>query len=384
MKGFFNTIILLGALQGLIVSVLLFRRKGNKLPDRLLAWLLLLMAMASFNLYFYNTGFFDSTATLRVVAAIIPLVITMPMGPLIYFYIRANLDPGFILKKQHRLQFYTGVIDVVPQATAIVFIAGLYLGFFQPGAAQWVGIFIDDYNKYADIPRWLSITIYVWLSFRYIQKEKASVANTEPARTARIKWLKQFISLFLIFQVIWFIYLIPYIHPVYSDWLLDLVWWYPIYIPLAIMIYWLGLKGYLFPFPAGEKKKRIAADLSPSLIAETKDALTRSMEKDKLYLKQYLNLDIVASHTGVAAKTISAVLNQHLQKSFNEWVNAYRIDEFKQRIGMGALGQLTISAIAFECGFNSQPTFQRTFKQMTGMTPTEYLKSVGSSGTNSR
>src|SRR5262245_55739148 len=97
------------------------------------------------------------------------------------------------------------------------------------------------------------------------------------------------------------------------------------------MIYWLGLKGYFLNFSTADKKKKTTA-LPASLVEDTKTLLTDAMEKDKLYLNPELNLDLVASHTGVAAKTISAVLNQHLQKSFNEWGNSYRIEEFKQKI----------------------------------------------------
>ena len=53
-----------------------------------------------------------------------------------------------------------------------------------------------------------------------------------------------------------------------------------------------------------------------------------------------------------------------------------RISEFKQKIHNGCLQQLTISAIAMECGFSSQATFQRIFKQSQGMTPSEYLKTA--------
>ena len=36
---------------------------------------------------------------------------------------------------------------------------------------------------------------------------------------------------------------------------------------------------------------------------------------------------------------------------------------------------LTISGIALEAGFNSQTTFQRTFKQLTGVSPKQFLAS---------
>jgi AraC-like DNA-binding protein len=197
---------------------------------------------------------------------------------------------------------------------------------------------------------------------------------------ARFKWLQQFITVFLIFQVIWFIYLVPYVIPTYSDKLLNLVDWYPIYIPMAVMIYWLGIKGYLISYSAAETEKRkkvIGSELPDTVIQQTTHLLTKSMEEDRLYLNPSLNLDLVATHTGVPAKTISAVLNQHHQKSFNEWLNGYRIDEFKLRVQQKEqLEQMTLSAIAFECGFNSQATFQRIFKQSVGMTPSEYLKKI--------
>jgi AraC-like DNA-binding protein len=374
LTGFLNTIILLGALQGFIVSILLFRRQNNKQPDRLLTALILLMALASINLYFLNTGWFESSNILRVISWVVPLVIVMPMGPLIYFYIRSGLDPSFQLDRKHRLQFYTAVIDIVPELAAILFIGGVYTGLLKNNPQPW-GLFIDRYNMYADIPRWLSLTVYVWLSYQYIKRKKAAPAGMERKTMATLKGLQQFITIFLVFQLIWLAYLVPYIIPAYSDRLLDWAGWYPIYIPLAIMIYWLGIKGYLLAYPAspgtGKKKN---TELSDYIVEETKALLKRAMETDKLYLNPATNLDRTAAHTGIPAKTISAVLNQHLDLGFTEWVNSYRINEFKQKTRNGDLERLTISAIASECGFSSQATFQRIFKQSTGMTPSEYLK----------
>jgi AraC-like DNA-binding protein len=54
-------------------------------------------------------------------------------------------------------------------------------------------------------------------------------------------------------------------------------------------------------------------------------------------------------------------------------VNDYRLSEFKKRVGNKAFKHMTISGIALECGFNSQATFQRAFKQSMGISPTEYL-----------
>jgi AraC-like DNA-binding protein len=377
--GFLNTIILLGALQGFILTILLFRRSVNKHSNRLLAFLILLMSMASLNLYCNHNHLLETNMILKFISWFVPMIIVMPMGPLIYFYIQSMLNPSFRLTRRHRLQFLAGIIDIVPQLTAIIFIGGVYLKVIKYTPEPW-GLFIDNYNMYSDIPRWLSLTVYVLLSLKFLRKEKAAAGNTD--KEAIRKWLQLFITIFLAFQLIWFIFLIPYILPAYSDWLLNKFDWYPIYIPFAVMIYWLGLKGYSISLTINTEKvkKSISRDITKEEVEQIMSLLQKSMKDDKLYLDPELNLEAVAKHTGIVAKMISTVLNQHHQTSFNEWVNNYRIGEFKLRIRNGRLEQLTISALAMECGFNSQATFQRIFKQSEGLTPSAYLKTVHSNG----
>ena len=379
MTGFLNTIILLGALQGFILSILLFRRSINKYSNRLLAILILLMSMASLDLYCLLSHLLESSSILRFISLFVPLIVVMPMGPLIYFYIQSMLNPSFRLSGKHRLQFLAVIIDIVPQLTAIIFLTGVHLKLIRYNPGPW-GLFIDQYNMYSDIPRWLSLTIYIFLSFRFLQKEKKEGENT--GKEAIRKWLQLFITIFLVFQLIWFIFLVPYILPAYSDWLLSKFDWYPIYIPIAVMIYWLGLKGYSISLAVNTEKvkKTSSRDITKEDAAQIISLLQKSMKDDKLYLNPELNLEAVAKHTGIVAKMISTVLNQHQQTSFNEWVNAYRIGEFKLRIRNGCLEQLTISALAMECGFNSQATFQRIFKQSEGVTPSAYLKTINLNG----
>ena len=376
-SGFFNSIILLGTLQGFIVCCLLFYSKKNKLPDRLLAKLIFLMSLASLNLYLNEIGVTNLNGLTSTLSALIPMVIVMPMGPLVYFYIRSSLDPEFKMTKKHRRHFLPIIIDLVPSLTVIIFFAGVYAGVIRPNPKPW-GIFIDDYNVYADIPRWVSITFYLWLSARYLSdlKRKNNITN---GRIASFKWMQQFIRIFLVFQFIWLLYLVPYVIPRYTDLMLDTFKWYPVYIPLAIMIYWLGIKGYLVSHQQNVPAKKNGTSPSSAAgvnIDEIVLLLRKSMEEDKIYLNPNLNLTMLALHTRIAQKTISAVLNQHLQKSFNEFVNYYRVEAFKAKLQQAETNNLTIAGVAMECGFNSQATFQRTFKDLTGMSPSEFRKQV--------
>lgn len=373
MAAFFNTLILLGAVQGFIVSGMLFFTKQNKRPNRLLAVLILLIALACFSLYGNYANYWFGSGILRLIFNIIPLVIIMPFGPLIYFYTQSSLDPNFKITKKQGRHFYAVIIDLVPSIIAIIFIIGIITKFVINNPTPW-GEFIDTYNIYADIPRWMSISIYVWLSHKYLLAYKASHPAGLNGQAINFKWLKQLIAAFIVFQSIWLLYLIPYVIPTYSDRLLEMLDWYPIYIPMVFLIYWLGIKGFIAQ--AGVKKKTTTTSntLSEEVVQQAITALTKAMEVDKLFLNPELNISLLSQQVAMPQKTISAVLNQYMQKSFNEFINNYRVATFKEKIGQPEMEQLTIAGVATECGFSSQATFQRTFKEITGMSPSVYLK----------
>jgi AraC-like DNA-binding protein len=369
MSPFLEILILLGALQGFIISSLLFFSKRNRQSNRLLAALIFLMALASFYLYITGTSFFNSIPILPFISNFIPMIIVMPMGPLIYFYVRSFSDPDFKFTKKYRPHFYSVLIDLVPNIAAFIYIFGLLLKWLPRNDPPW-GRFIDEYNVYADIPRWLSISIYLWVANKYLKSQ------THP-----VPWLKQTVRLFTGFQVIWLCYLIPYVIPKYSNRLLDLVNWYPVYIPLSILIYWLGIKGYLASQERSENKKtKKTPSLDPDHGEEVISRLKKAMEEEKLWMNPSLNLTLLARHTVIPAKTISAALNHYLNKSFNEFINGYRINAIKARLLSPDDKNLTIAGLAYECGFNSQPTFQRAFKSILGESPSEFLLKHSDSG----
>ena len=99
------------------------------------------------------------------------------------------------------------------------------------------------------------------------------------------------------------------------------------------------------------------------------------MTKEKLYLNPELTLselsDKLASHNSL----ISNVINTQFQKNFNDFVNEFRVNIFKEKIKDPKLQHLTLLAIAFDCGFNSKSTFNRAVKKVTGEMPSAFLMS---------
>lgn len=359
-----RTILLLGCLQGVVICVLLFGSRRHRQANRLLGLLILLISLASLKVYGSAQGWWDSGLVPVLIANFVPFFLIMPIGPLVYFYARSCLDPRFVMTKGDRIHFFPVIIDLVPVLTAFLYVGLGALGLIRHGPQAW-GAFIDGYNVYADIPRWVSVTIYVGAAWRALRGRRAS---EDPTR-----WLGQFVVAFLIFQGIWLVYLVPYVFPVSGDWLLDRLGWYPLYIPLTVLSYWLGIRGYLqsqiVPVPG--------AALPEAVVRKTAGVLLRVMEEDRLYRNPDLSLSFLAEQTGIPPKTLSAVLNQHLHKSFSEFVNEYRVREVQERLLKGGARERTIAGLAYECGFNSLPTFQRAFKSVSGVSPKEYLIKSG-------
>lgn len=97
-------------------------------------------------------------------------------------------------------------------------------------------------------------------------------------------------------------------------------------------------------------------------------------ESSKPYLKNGLNIKSVAHSLDLSTQQLSYLLNQEMGVSFQEFVNRYRVDQFKQAIKEGQHQHKTLLGIALESGFTSKATFNRAFKNSEGISPSDFIK----------
>ncbi|OBX22163.1 hypothetical protein A9996_17300 [Gelidibacter algens] len=116
--------------------------------------------------------------------------------------------------------------------------------------------------------------------------------------------------------------------------------------------------------------------LSQDEIEELKIKLDNLLNKKKLFLNDSLSLTDLADAIGIGNKKLSELLNQHLNISFYNLINDYRIEEVKHRMNSEENDKLTLLGIAFESGFQSKASFNRVFKSKTGMSPSMYKYSI--------
>jgi AraC-like DNA-binding protein len=93
------------------------------------------------------------------------------------------------------------------------------------------------------------------------------------------------------------------------------------------------------------------------------------------FLKADYSLDQLMLDTNIPRHILSAFINREYRLGFREFLNSHRIDYFKKNLVDNIRWKdLTLEAIASECGFASRSTFINNFKSITGQTPSEYLK----------
>lgn len=126
--------------------------------------------------------------------------------------------------------------------------------------------------------------------------------------------------------------------------------------------------------PFIEKEKYLKSGLGEHEKQEIHIMLTNLMKQDKPFTNPELTLGEIAEQLRVHPNKLSQVINSVTQKNFYDYINSWRVDEFIHLVNKPDNMNYTLLSIAFECGFNSKSSFNRNFRKITGLSPSEYLK----------
>ncbi|WP_187632131.1 helix-turn-helix domain-containing protein [Hymenobacter lutimineralis] len=111
-------------------------------------------------------------------------------------------------------------------------------------------------------------------------------------------------------------------------------------------------------------------------LAAAQAAVTSYMRQHKPYLNPSLTIHELAGGVQLPPHVLSKVINEGFGQNFFDFVNAYRVEEFKQLMATPRAQQYTLLALALEVGFNSKSAFNRAFKKQTDQTPREYFSGI--------
>lgn len=99
-----------------------------------------------------------------------------------------------------------------------------------------------------------------------------------------------------------------------------------------------------------------------------KAQLEKMMAKDKLYRSADLCVSDLVKRFDTNASYFYYFMRDVMHTSFFDYVNGYRVEEAKELLIKGD----KVDYIIMRVGFNSDTTFRRAFKRVTGQTPTEW------------
>jgi TolB-like protein/AraC-like DNA-binding protein len=98
------------------------------------------------------------------------------------------------------------------------------------------------------------------------------------------------------------------------------------------------------------------------------------LRENQPHLDPQMTLVKLAKEINVHPNKLSFLINEEFKINYNEFINGFRLKEFKEKAVDKKYKHLSLLGLAFECGFNSKTVFNTYFKRKEGMSPKEWVK----------
>jgi AraC-like DNA-binding protein len=373
-------VLIVGFFMSLFLFALLLGKKNKFIVDKVLLSIFAVYALTIGGTYIelYNVQNNYPFPHLMNISWLFLLV----HGPLLWFYVKSLTTPLFKFKPIHLLHFVPFVFYCIFHSFNFISLSAEEKIFYVISGAQKtkilamvgtvvIGVSTIGYNIVALI-----------LLRNHIRNIKNAFSFIEDKD---LKWLKTLvIASLVVFSVNVLLYnLNYYLH--FSE-----------YFALTQVAYTFSTIYVLYIGYFGIKQGRIFVDYPTDIIehiqkpikqvdprtADNKDyssiisKLTSLMEVEQPYLDPELNLAKLSSLMKTKPDIISEVLNSSLNQNFFDFINKYRIEEFKLKCLSKENKHLSVMGIAYDCGFNSKAAFYRAFNKFEGISPTVYISKV--------
>jgi AraC-like DNA-binding protein len=385
----FEVFLIIGITNGFVISVIIWFAK-RKEPDKILLSIILTV----FNLLCLKIMMFTSGLWQTVFFRYFPLPFELAIQPLVFLYIASLTSLGFRLSKKHLLHF-------IPFAISFAYSLFVYLTVLPETDLLRKDAIADQFlfngvKKAEDFLSLCSAVIYWYCGLRLLLRYRNWLYNdTSNTLFPTYTWLKNILVLFALFFLMLSVNIL--LDYGFDYGLNHFLHWQILFVYLAILIYYMGVKGYqqaenqlsIFPGALAQKqdegedykifqnednlvKEEIKLPTDEK-VREASEAIIHLLVGEKIYLDPELNIQSLAQKLNLSPAFVSLVINSAFKKNFRNLINEYRVEEVKRRLEDPKSGQLSLLGIAYECGFNSEASFYRIFKNRTGVAPKEYL-----------
>jgi AraC-like DNA-binding protein len=377
--------LLVFSLHILLLAILLFL-KGVRKKDSASCWLGFFSLLTVLNIAPFMLGYagWYANQPYRNILFYLPLQHLFLLPPVLYLYCLYLLDSSFVFTRKSLLHFVPAFVYLL--YSIIMAVSDGWLTdkpfFYQDGRDR-------DFDISYQIAGFLSLLVYLIASLRLYHRYRIINADTNShADTMLFPWVQRFLLAclgLLLLRILFFV-----INPEWGEF--GKKFWY--YLLFSLLVYYISFSGYinsirsqislsekdLLPLAAALQEsqpdeKLITAESMPDPeLLVWKQKLEALMTEEHLYENPELTVFDLAGRLSVPPKLISRIINQGFGKNFNDYINSHRVQAVIRLLEEGVHGEQTLPSIAYECGFNSKPTFNRAFKKHTGRTPVDFIR----------
>jgi len=339
--------------------LLWFIKKPNRGAHRFLALAIVVVVLWIARILGIDTGlaaFFPHWSWL-------PLQFSLALGPLIYFYVLKITRPEYKFHLKDLLHFIPMLLQ---QGVLVLEIRES----IRTGAATYDTLIFQQMSPILQLLAFIGVITYLYGSFRLIERfyQQLKFNYVSDRYRYELRWLQ---NLLLVFGVIWLLWIPFTVVDYYYH--LDSHACYPLYLLLAIMTIRIAVQALFRPEAGMASLAQPIFKPTPPAELRQKGIWLKKVVKTNLYYQDpELSLSSLAENIDLTTHELSRIINTVLKKSFNDFINEYRVADVVQKMQDPAYDHITLLGIAFESGFNSQSTFTRIFKHMTGKSPLEY------------
>jgi AraC-like DNA-binding protein len=356
----------IGAIQGIIYGVILFRTNTiHKTANRFLATILFFFSyrLIAEILHFFGLGRYDTWYYIL-------LEFNWIYGALIYFFTISYINPKFRLDRKHWIHFIPVAIEIFWS----FFIKSQ--NFYWDGTKEslsWLGYW--GYIIWMHYPTMYIIAGLLILFYSY----RALVVLKNPTETPGYKldlektsWIRRVVLTLVFFSILFTsITLIDYL---FFDYAFNF-FGYPIFIIMAIITYWLGIEGFSRRNIIAFKEVDILSEKEAAQLKIIAEKIKVKMQQELLFKNPELTLAILSEAIETKPYLVTKTLATIFNKKFSDYINELRFNELKSLLSNPENEKFTLLSLAFEAGFNSKASFNRTVTKLTGKSP-KHLKSL--------
>jgi len=364
-------VFIIGFVQAFFIGLILLNKKNKSLSDKILAWWIFFIGLHLLLFYLHYINYYQNLPYLLGLVVPLPLI----HGPFLLLYVSS------LTKKE---QFFNMLL-MIHFLPAISYYLLLSPIMFLPAEEKLHYVFEvmpTDPPKYVAIYSFLisvSGPVYIVWSLVLLRKHLHSIKkNFSYTEKINLKWLR---NLIFGMAIIWLAVLI-------TEFIEEEIGSAIIFSTVTLFVFAIGYygirQGVIFTdtsevYNNSNKENKEKYKKSPLDIEQSQSLLDRLlifMEDKKPYLETKITLPQLANQFDTNPNYLSQVINEKLHQNFYDFINKYRVEEFKKKLVNEGAMNYTLFGHAQECGFSSKSSFHEVFKKQTGQTPSQYQASL--------